>query len=314
MSLGALAILLPKLLPPGVYVGAGYVARRTTSLSQAGVGKALLYVFVPLTVFKGALQSDTGAFLTLCGLSFAVSAMMALTASLFVRHFARWIAAGTLRCAFGYFNIGWFGVPIAQALYGTEGMLAMTAMYVGGMLFGNTVGYALMASDRLSPGHLAGKLLSLPALPCALAAFGLRAAGFATALSQNAPLSGLLEGAALITSVLGMALVGMSVAGVSLRRLPWNALFGLLVSRVLCAAVLTVILIGACGARGWLTPLEIRVFALMPLLPIAANLLVFTSALKTQSEFVGMALLGSTLGAFVLLVVRAGLPVFADLL
>ena len=40
----------------------------------------------------------------------------------------------------------------------------------------------------------------------------------------------------------------------------------------------------------------------MPLLPIAANILVFTSSLQTESEFVGMALLASTvLSCFLLL-------------
>jgi predicted permease len=46
---------------------------------------------------------------------------------------------------------------------------------------------------------------------------------------------------------------------------------------------------------GWLGSLELRVFLLMPLLPIAANILVFTSRSHEENEFVGAALLASTI-------------------
>ncbi|MFC5474058.1 AEC family transporter [Paraherbaspirillum soli] len=286
--------LFSKLLPAYLYVAGGYASRRWLRLSQDLVAKTLFYGCVPIVVFKGALFSEIAPFLLLVALAFGVSSLMAIGASAFTGWFKDTVSKGTLRCAFGYFNIGWFGIPIVQAIYGNSGANVMTALYVGGMLFGNTVGFLLIASEQPGKSSALSKLFKVPAIYMAAGAFLLHWLGLRAPLMNNHALVLALDVATLMTSVLGMGLVGMSVANVAIKTIDWRKLGLLLGVRVLLAAAIVGSLAFTLNWLGYLQPMELKVFLLMPLLPIAANILVFTSSLRTENEFIGVGLLAST--------------------
>jgi predicted permease len=294
--------ILLHLLPAYVFVGGGYIARRCCRLPQHWVAKSLFYIFVPLVVFKGALFSNVWPFLLLAALSFSVSVLMVAAAGFIAKRFENLLAPGTLKCAFGYFNIGWFGIPIVHALYGDQGSIAMTALYIGGMLFGNTVGFVLVTTDGAEKAGRLRKLLHVPSLYCAALAFAAHGLGFRQALMESDALVSVLNGATLMTSVFGMALVGMSVSNIAAREVPWRQLSALLGTRMLCASLIVGALAEFLNVLSFFKPVELRVFLLMPLLPIAANILVFTSTRRNENEFVGVSLLASTMLSCALLV------------
>ncbi len=288
---------LGKLLPAYGYIALGFIARRWCGFSQAWVAQLLFFVLVPLLVLKASLTSQIESFLFLASLSFIVSLAMSLCAKYLAPTFSGTIKTGMLQCMYGYFNLGWFGIPIVYALYAEPGMALMTALYVGGMLFGNTVGYLLVTDYQKGCTSVFLKLLSMPALHAMLIGFALHLLQWNEVLAANDILSNIFDVVAIAISVFGMGLVGMSVAHVSMRTIAWRQLACLLAARLICAIVVVGVFGSVCWLLGLLNALELKIFLLFPLLPIAANMLVFTA--KTQSdhttEFIGVALLTSTI-------------------
>lgn len=288
---------LGKLLPAYGYIALGFIARRWFGFSQTWVAKLLFFVLVPLLVLKAALTSQIESFLFLASLSFAVSLMMCVCAKYLAPTFSGTIKVGMLQCMYGYFNLGWFGIPVVYVLYAEPGMALMTALYVGGMLFGNTVGYLLVTEHQKGCTSILLKLLNIPALHAMLVGFTMHLVQWNEALAANAILSNIFDVVAVIISIFGMGLVGMSVAHVSMRTIAWRQLACLLAARLICAMVVVGVFGSVCWLFGLLNALELKIFLLFPLLPIAANILVFTA--QTQSnqatEFIGVALLTSTI-------------------
>ncbi|MFZ6863237.1 hypothetical protein ACO0K7_11455 [Undibacterium sp. Ji67W] len=58
----SIPMLIGKLAPAYIYVFAGYLCKRLTMLKERVVANCLFYIFIPVTVFKGALSSDAGHF------------------------------------------------------------------------------------------------------------------------------------------------------------------------------------------------------------------------------------------------------------
>ena len=54
---------------------------------------------------------------------------------------------------------------------------------------------------------------------------------------------------------------------------------------------------------GMLTPLEVKIVSLVPMLPIAAGILVFTTKSEVENDFISVCLLASTILSFLLLVI-----------
>lgn len=283
--------LLTKFLPAYLSIALGFIARRWCHLSQTVVAKILFFFLVPLVVFKSALLSPIGPFLFLVALSFTVSIFMILCAKSIIPSFKGILETGVIQCAYGYFNIGWFGLPLVYVLYGEEGALIMTSFYVGGMLFGNTVGYLLVTHDPENRISICRKLLNIPSLYAMTAGFIAHGMGWQEALKDFQPI---LDLATLLTSILGMGLVGMSVAYIARGSVAWKKLMWFLASRM----VWTVGIVGSLSlilwSSGWISPLALKIFLLFPFLPIAANIIVFTSQKKEENAFIGAALFAST--------------------
>lgn len=293
--------ILLKLLPTFSYIALGYVAKRWLSLSQSLIARLLFYVFVPALVFKGALLSDTGSFILLSALSFSVSLIVGFLVKGLARYFKDVLDLGVLRCLYAYFNLGWFGIPMMYLLFGDEGALIMTGMYVGNMLFGNTIGFLWLTSDQPSGQSALQKLLRIPALYAMLMGFVLHFSPFFSELSTYVALRNVLDFCTIVVSILGMGLVGMSVAHTSFKTIAWKKLLVLLGSRI----GLSVIVSGTLGVLAWqlggLSLLAMKVFVLMSLMPIASNILVIAIHTQQENEFVGLTLLFSTLLSCVLM-------------
>ncbi|MFZ6848937.1 AEC family transporter [Undibacterium sp. RuRC25W] len=306
-----LSILIGKLAPAYVYVLAGYLAKRLTPIREKWIAHCLFYVFIPMTVFKGALSSDAGHFLILTGLALMTSCFLAVAGFYLRKKFDGRLAPGMVSCLFSYLNIGWFGIPIVQAVYGPEGAAIMTAFYVGGMLFGNTIGYSLATAGEGSWVKGLSKLIKIPSIYAVVIASGLKL-GFVGSDHLILERAGfLLKFGTLMTSICGMGLVGMSIAYTQFRKVPWGMLGQLLAWRFACILLLTSSLQAILLPIGVITALDARIYLLFAALPIAANLLVFSakdSKGQVEYELVGIALFASTVLSFVLLLAAIYLP------
>lgn len=290
-----LAIIILQLSPVLLYVILGVISVRIFKLPIKWVANLLFYLLVPIVIFKGTINSQIIPFLLLVSLTFLVCLLMALASSLVRNRFLSVVEPNTLKCIFGYFNIGWFGIPVAQVLYGHDGVNIITSLYIGGMLFGNTLGYLLTQPAETKQALPLKKLLGVPSVYAALLALGFHVIGETHLLMQTPLLNTVFDAATWLTSLFGMGLVGMSVATITRQTASHRLLIELLLMRTAFAAAIVYPLAVSIHWLGWISTMEFKVFCLMPLLPIAANLLVFTAQRETDNRFIGMTLLGSTL-------------------
>ena len=304
-------MLIGKLAPAYVYVLAGYLAKRLTPIKERFIANCLFYVFIPITVFKGAISSDAGHFLILTLLALVTSCFLAVLGYCFRQQFSERLAPGMLSCLFSYLNIGWFGIPIVQAVYGAEGAAIMTAFYVGGMLFGNTIGYSLATADGSSLINGLYKLVKIPSIYAVVLALCLRLAFADSAHFIHDNAGFLLNFGGLMTSICGMGLVGMSIAHTKFKQVTWRVLGKLLTLRFICILLLTFVFQNLLLPLGVITPMDAKIYLLFAALPIAANLLVFSakdSREQAQYELVGIALFSSTVLSFILLLAAIVMP------
>ena len=300
-SMSALQGFAIKLVPALLYVVVGYIVKRFTPIKQRSVASLLFYVLIPLIVFKGAAFSDLAKFSGIALFSFLFGCTCAAAAFPLRARFKEVVAPGMLMCLFSCFNIGWFGIPLVLAVLGDEAARVMTALYVGGTLYGNTIGYVLASNTAPTRSAVFRKLLSIPALYGFLVALAFQPfPNVLHAIAISGPGSFTFGTASFLTSLCGMGLVGMSMVGVN----PWTNLspvLRLLSFRLLVTSALvgTFVLLSSTLALG--TDLDRRIVALLPCLPIAANLLVFVSKGNEETHFVGLTLFASTIISFVML-------------
>lgn len=182
-------------------------------------------------------------------------------------------------CA-SYTNIGWLGLPIAMAIFGSEVSGAMIALYIGGSLFGNV--WAVSAVSSASPPLqqvIKKVLLSPPVIALVIAAI-LRFCNIHQ-LTQHTEIDGVYLIAKWAMSFAGMCVLGMwlrhtRVAAQDLIRSSQIALFKLLCGVVFCLWVYLFISDVAVHSA-------ITVIFLMFCLPPAANIV----ALETHYQGTG---------------------------
>ena len=299
--MNAMLEFVSKMGPAMLYVGLGYCVRLFTPLKQRAVANFLFYGLVPVIVFRGAAFSDIAKFSGIALFSFAFGGACAMASYPLRATFVKHIKPGMLMSLFSCFNIGWFGIPLVLAVLGEDAARVMTALYVGGTLYGNTVGYVLASDTAPTVRQVIRKLASIPALYGFAAALAIQPfAGFMQAVAHSRSMMALFDIAALLTSLCGMGLVGMSMVGVNARSYlaPVAKLLGLrlvVTSTLIVASLLLSLLVPAT------TQLDRHVVAMLPCLPIAANLLVFVSKKHEEAHFVGFTLFASTLLSFLLL-------------
>ena len=295
--------VLLKLAPAFIYVIVGFLLRKIFRLKIKWVANALFYILVPLMVFKGALCSNPKPFILLIILAFLICVLLVFCAQLFQNRFRSVLAPGVLKCAFAYFNIGWFGIPIAQALYGNQGANIMAALYIGGMLFGNTLAYLLISQSNTNNKKSLTKLLTIPALYSVVIAFALHSLSIRSIIISNALFQVAFHYIAIATSLFGMGLVGMGIANTKFKNISYGALLRLLLYRLLTASIIVSILTFVFYETNLINGEQMKVVLLIPMLPIAAAILIFTTKNNVENDFISAALLSSTLLSFLLLLI-----------
>ena len=295
--------LFYKFFPAYLYIVGGYTLKRWFYISQIPIAKILFYVLLPLVIFRAALFSDIKDFLILSSVSFFASLFIAFFAQFFRKFFASLMPKGVLECIFSYFNIAWFGIPMVIPFYGEQGMTIMSAFFVGGIIFGNTIGFFLILNGQRRENPFIA-LLKLPTFHCIAIAFLLHLFDFREILIHSQFLKLAFDMLLVVTYILGIGFLGMGIASVTYDDIKKHKkeLIAILSLRFLVSSIIIGI-IGLMGLIfGFLEAIEFKVLLFIPLLPVAANILVLTSAAKIKDNFVTLVLFSSTLLSCVLFI------------
>jgi malate permease and related proteins len=268
--------LIPVFIPLAILILGGFILGRFLTIDLKTVGALAIYCFTPIVGFGGAAQLDiTPSILLLPIITFILASMVGMF--LFIlghKILADKSLAYLLPVATGSGNTGYFGLPLAIALFGSD----VTGIYLlgnlGVVVFESTIGYYFINRGVLTPKQAILRVIKLPLLYAL--ALGLLIAAFSIDLPAPAlKLWELSKGA--------YVCVGMMIVGIALGQqrtfsisLPLLGL-GILGKFLIWPLLAFTFVYFDTEMMDWLTPIMRQCILLISLAPMAANLAAYAA-------------------------------------
>ncbi len=266
--------------------------------------KVLVFGLIPLLVIDKVLGGETRQLLVIPPLMFVVSALMSIPAYRLAKRLDGDFDPKLLSASFSFFNVAFFGVPVSQALFGEVGVSTVICAYLGGALYGNTIGYFLIARTKEGTRTAATKALRVPLVYVVIGSIIAKWGGV-TMPEAAAPIVSI---AGTLVSVLGMAVIGLNLAETG--RDDWRPK---LMTRILAVRQIAgLILLGAALALeaafvGILSPRDRVIVGLVALFPIASNVTLFATLLDTNRKAAAILVALSSAVSLVLVLLIVGM-------
>lgn len=264
----------------------------------------LVFGLIPLLVIDKVLAAETRQLMVIPPLMFAVAALMSIPAHRLAQRLGKDFDPKLLSASFSFFNVAFFGVPVSQALFGEVGASTVICAYIGSALYGDTIGYFLIARTKEGARKAATKALRVPIVYVVIGAIIAKLAG----VTMPEAAKPVLSVAGTIVSVLGMAVIGLNLAETG--RDDWRPK---LMTRILAVRQASgLILLGTALALeaalvGILTPRDRVIVGLVALFPIASNVTLFATLLDTNRKAAAVLVALSSVVSLVLVLLVVGL-------
>ena len=264
----------------------------------------LVFGLIPLLVIDKVLAAETRQLMVIPPLMFAVAALMSIPAHRLAQRLGKDFDPKLLSASFSFFNVAFFGVPVSQALFGEVGASTVICAYIGSALYGDTIGYFLIARTKEGARKAATKALRVPVVYVVIGAIIAKLAG----VTMPEAAKPVLSIAGTLVSVLGMAVIGLNLAETG--RDDWRPK---LMTRILAVRQASgLILLGTALALeaalvGILTPRDRVIVGLVALFPIASNVTLFATLLDTNRKAAAVLVALSSVVSLVLVLLVVGL-------
>lgn len=299
-----MSTLLPvvyKILPLYLFIVLGFFAGRRLQVDKDTIAKLLIYVIAPMIVFHGAMSADLQLGLILVPIVFYVTAtVLCLSTYLIAKRVwpntAENKTSNILAFSAGTGNTGYFGLPIAVALFGPASLSVVVFTSLGGILYENTVGFYITARGHHTASEALWKIAKLPTLYAFIAGLLLHALPIAS--NQNyLDVITLVHGA---YSVLGMMIIGFGLANLKNVKVDWKYVTTALSLKFIVVPLVFLCIVWLDAHTVQLFSSEIvRVLLLMSVVPLASNTITYAALLKTHPEQAAVAVASSTVLAAV---------------
>ncbi len=288
--------LLYKLIPLYLLILLGFLAGRFLQTQKETVARLLIYIITPVVVFYGVSGAKLNSSLLLLPvIFFLLACFICLTFYSIGKKFWQGPTKNILAFATGAGNTGYFGVPVAVALYGNQILGAAVLAVLGMILYENTLGFFITARGQYSAKEAFIKVIKLPSVYAFL--LGVLFSFFRISINPIVPW---LENFKAAYSIFGMMLIGMAMAGI--KKFEIDIKFTLLTFfakfAVWPALMLALIYCDSVSFR-FLDPSLNKILLLLAAVPLAANTVAFASELKAEPEKASIAVLFSTLFALI---------------
>tara|TARA_B100002049_G_scaffold35208_1_gene23045 strand:+ start:3495 stop:4409 length:915 start_codon:yes stop_codon:yes gene_type:complete len=295
-----------SLLPYLCCIPIGYLISKRDWIPKSWIHKPLLFVLLPILVIDHVLNAGFSNLVILAVISFLLAFLMIFPAILVNRSIDDSGDINILKSGFSYFNVAFFGIPTVKSLFGEDAVTTLICIYVGTALYGNIIGYIQVAKSKYSTKKAIIEVLKVPFIYIIILALILKAFKVETPEAVK-PIVSVLG---TIVSVMGMLIIGMNLTNIRFKSLNWGYYGKVLGVRAISAVIITAALM---GLEYWLIDgldkEQRQVMALIPLFPIAANLAVFSSFLKSQEKEAALLIVFSMVLSLIL--VPLGALIFA---
>ena len=263
----------------------------------------LVFGLIPLLVIDKVLDAEPRQLMVIPPLMFMVAALMSIPAHRLARRLGDDFDPKLLSASFSFFNVAFFGVPVSQALFGEVGVSTVICAYIGSALYGDTIGYFLIARTREGTRKAATKALRVPIVYVIIGALIAKSAGVAMP-EAAAPVVAV---AGKLVSVLGMAVIGLNLAETSRDDWRPGLMTRILAIRQASGLVLIATALAAEAAFvGMLSPRDRVIVGLVALFPIASNVTLFATLLDTNRKAAAVLVALSSAVSLVLVLVVVG--------
>lgn len=299
-----------RLIPLYGVVALGFFAGRVLHIDRISIAKIVIYLISPIVVFTAVSQIELRAEYLL--IPFALAVLCSLVAGTFLFLSRRWGSAdrlggrmgNLLAFTVGNANTGYFGVPVAMLLFGSEALGVYLLFSLGFLIYENSVGFYILARGTATTREAFRRLIRLPALYAFAAAilanfFQLKITGAA------ADFSAFFRGT---YSVLGVMLIGLGVAEVRSFRIDWRFTSATFLGKFAIWPLLVGVFVTIDQGHFHFYSEEVhRMLILISACPLAANTVAFATLLKIEPEKAGIAVLLSTVFALVFIPILVAL-------
>lgn len=245
------------------------------------ISTVLVYALIPLLVIDKILRAEPSELAVIPPMMFAVAALMAWPAHRLSRQIGDRFDPQLTSASFSFFNVAFFGMPVASAVFGEAAVSTIICAFVGTALYGDTIGYYLVARIAEGKRRAASKALRIPLFYAFAMAVILKLSGVQSPEAVR-PAADLLSTA---VSVLGMAVIGFNLSTVRAKDVDWPLLSGMLAVRQASAIALVALALALEAAVVHVLGRQERILVgLIALFPIAANISLFASLLGTREK------------------------------
>ncbi len=264
----------------------------------------LVFGLIPLLVIDKVLAAETRQLMVIPPMMFLVAALMSIPAHRLAKRLGDDFDPKLLSASFSFFNVAFFGVPVSQALFGDVGVSTVICAYIGSALYGDTIGYFLIARTKEGTRKAATKALRVPVVYVIICAIVAKWAGV-TMPEGAAPIVSI---AGTLVSVLGMAVIGLNLAETSGEDWRPQLMARILAVRQASGLVLLATALATEAAFvGILSPRDRVIVGLVALFPIASNVTLFATLLDTNRKAAAILVALSSLVSLVLVLLVVGM-------
>ena len=271
----------------GVFVGKKF------KVNQKDISTLLVYVISPAVMFVSVLQAPEGNYLPFSIGAFLFCSVSALLAYQMGRFMWTDHTKNLFAFSGGTGNTGYFGLPIALALFDKTGAAIAVFIILGVNLYEFTVGYYITSLGHHSIKESLKKVIKMPILYAFALAYTLKLTG----LMPNDVVLNSLSNFKGTYSVLGMMVIGITLSKFERFKVDLKFVAAALGWKYVYWPVAALLLIHVFGTAMGHT--ETAVVLLMACVPMAGNTVVIANELNVHPEKAATAVMLSTLLAIV---------------
>ena len=282
-----------KILPLYIFVFIGFISGKYLDIDAKGIGKLIIFIIAPFVIFEAITHSSLSlSTFILPVIAFLICSFVAFLFYSYGMYKYGDARANVLSIVSAEGNTGYFGIPIALLLFDQKIFGVYILGTVGVTLFENTVVYYLTARGRYNVKDSLDRLKKLPALYAFVFAviflyYDIKLPN----IMNNFVIS--MQGAYV---VLGMMLIGFGISKIKNFSFDYNFIALSFLGKFIIWPILMLVLVLSDFYIFHIYNIEIyRAFMLLSIVPIAANTVIFATALDVHPEKVSSAVLFSTI-------------------
>ncbi len=289
--------LFLKILPVYITILIGYFAGKYLKIDRNTISQILFYIANPIVILYGVSHIEVNfQIISLPILTWFIGSTMSLSVYYFSSFLFKDNTRNILAFSSGSTSMGYFGLPIAMALFDEDSVSVYVVCYIGMALFENSLGFYIAANGIYTAKECMLKLFRIPSSYAMILGFllsisGMQIPNFLMDIMVN------IRGT---FATLGMMLLGVSIAKIASFKVDWKlALITITAKYVLWTLFVLGIVLLDKHFTGIYDENIYKALMLLAVIPVSGSSIMLANILNFQPDKATLLLLISiTVGLF----------------